>query len=50
MFTDRDQFAADLKSLGFDQVSIEDEWKFIHIIVTKDRLSPRRPVERLGGL
>ena len=49
-FTDRDQFAADLKTLGFGQVSIEDEWKFTHIIASKDRLNPRRPVERLGGL
>jgi len=49
-FIDRDQFAADLKSLGFGQVSIEDEWKFTHIIARKDRLNPRRPVEKLGGL
>ena len=49
-FTDRDQFAADLKTLGFGQVSIEDEWKFTHIIASKDRLNPRRPVEKLGGL
>ena len=48
-FTDRDQFAADLKTLGFGQVSIEDEWKFTHIIASKDRLNPRRPVETLGG-
>ena len=49
-FTDRDQFVADLKTLGFGQISIEDEWKFTHIIASKDRLNPRRPVERLGGL
>ena len=48
-FTDRDKFAADLKTLGFGQVSIEDEWKFTHIIASKDRLNPRRPVETLGG-
>ena len=35
---------------GFGQVSIEDEWKFTHIIASKDRLNPRRPVEKLGGL
>ena len=40
----------DLKTLGFGQVSIEDEWKFTHIIASKDRLNPRRPVEKLGGL
>ena len=49
-FIDRDQFAADLKTLGFGQVSIEDEWKFTHIIASKDRLNPRRPIEKLGGL
>jgi hypothetical protein len=49
-FTDRVRFTADLKSLGFGQVSIEDEWKFTHIIASKDRLNPRRPVENLGGL
>ena len=49
-FTDRDKFAADLKTLGFGQVSIEDEWKFTHIIASKDRLNPRHPVEKLGGL
>ena len=49
-FTDRDQFAANLKTLGFGQVSIEDGWKFTHIIASKDRLKPRRLVERLGGL
>jgi hypothetical protein len=35
---------------GFGQASIEDEWKFTHIITSKDRLNPRRPVEKLGGL
>ena len=49
-FTNRDQFAADLKTLGFGQVSIEDEWKFIHIIASKDRHSPKSPVDKLGGL
>jgi hypothetical protein len=49
-FTNRDQFAADLKTLGFGQISIEDEWKFTHIIASKGRLNPRRPVERLCGL
>ena len=43
-FSDRNQFAADLKSLGFGQVSIEDEWKFTHIIATKDSISPRQEV------
>ena len=32
------------------QVSNEDEWKFTHIIASKDRFNPRRPVEKLGGL
>lgn len=44
-FTDRVRFVADLKTLGFGQVSIEDEWKFTHIIASKDRLNLRRPVE-----
>ena len=49
-FTNRDQFAADLKTLGFGQISIEDEWKFTHIIASKDRNSPKSPVDKLGGL
>ena len=49
-FTDRDQFAADLKTLGFGQISIEDEWKFTHIIASKDCHSPKSPVDKLGGL
>jgi hypothetical protein len=50
LFNDREEFVADLRTLGFGQVSIQDEWKFTHIIASKDRLNPRRPVERLGGL
>ena len=49
-FTDRVRFAADLKSLGFGQVSIEDEWKSTHIMASKDRLNPRRSVDTIGGL
>ena len=49
-FINRDHSAADLKTLGFGQISIEDEWKFTHIMASKDRLKPRRPIERLGGL
>ncbi len=49
-FTDRDHFAADLKTLGFGQISIEDEWKFTHIIASKDRQNPKSPVDKIGGL
>ena len=48
-FTDRVRFAADLKTLGFGPISIEYEWKFTHVIASKDRLNPRCPVEKLGG-
>ena len=44
------EFVADLKSLGFAQVSVEDEWKFNHIIATKDRPNPRHPIDKVGGL
>ena len=41
---------ADLKRLGFGQVSVEDEWKFTHIIASKDRSNPRHPIDKMGGL
>ena len=49
-FADRRQFAADLGRLGVGQVTVEDEWKFTHIVATKDSLSPRQSVSNIGGL
>jgi hypothetical protein len=49
-FGDRDQFAADLGRLGFGQVTVEDEWKFTHIVATKDSLTSRRLINNIGGL
>jgi hypothetical protein len=49
-FSDRSQFTADLKRLGFGQISVEDEWKFTHIIASKDRLNPRHHIDKVRGL
>ena len=43
-FGDRDRFAADLASLGFDVVAVEDLWKFTHIRALKTERQPR-PVD-----
>ena len=49
-FSDRVQFASDLRRLGFGQITVEDEWKFTHILATKDTIDPGHPVGHNGGL
>ncbi len=36
-FSDRDGFVNGLKRLGFDNVLVEDQWKFTHIHAIKVR-------------
>jgi len=43
-FNDRNQFVADLRKLGFGQITAEDEWIFTHIIASKDSITPRQDV------
>ncbi|HVS34758.1 MAG TPA: methyltransferase domain-containing protein [Gemmataceae bacterium] len=43
-FTDREKFARDLQSLGFDVV-VDDLWKFSHFRATKTERQPRPDVE-----
>jgi ubiquinone/menaquinone biosynthesis C-methylase UbiE len=49
-FSDRHKFAADLERLGFGQVTASDEWKFTHIVATKDSVGRRQDVGVVGGL
>ena len=49
-FSDRHKFAADLERLGFGQVTASDEWKFTHIVATKDSLTSRRLINNISGL
>lgn len=43
-FTDRDRFAKELRSLGFD-VTVDDLWKFTHFRARKTERRPRADVE-----
>ena len=49
-FKDVESFKSGLSSLGFGQVSVNNEWKFTHVIASKDRIAPTNPVERIIGL
>ena len=49
-FKNLDAFTSDLRSLGYSQISIEEEGVFTHIVARKDVLDPSRPVERIRGL
>jgi hypothetical protein len=44
-FTNRDEFVAGLKGLGFAVVSVEDKWKFTHIRALKTERQPREDLE-----
>ena len=44
-FSDRDSFVRDLKRLGFDQIAIEDRWKFTYIRALKVGRVPDESVE-----
>jgi len=49
-FSDRDRFAADLRTLGFSQIEINDVPKFTYIVANKTDAYPKNPVEKLAGL
>ena len=49
-FSDVDSFVSGLSSLGFGQISVTNEWKFTHIIASKDRLNPVNPIDNISGL
>ena len=49
-FGDRDRFAADLRTLGFSRIEVNDSWKFTYIVANKTDAHPKNPVEKLGGL
>jgi hypothetical protein len=44
-FSDRDQFAKALESLGLAIITVEDKWKFTHIRALKIERKPREGVE-----
>ena len=49
-FGDRDRFAADLRTLGFSQIEINDVPKFTYIVANKTDAHPKNPVREIQGL
>ena len=49
-FTDREKFVADLRTLGFSQIEVSDQWKFTYLVATEHITAPRSPVEKITGL
>jgi hypothetical protein len=44
-FTDRNGFVKGLERLGFENISVEDKWKFTHIRAFRSERQPRDGME-----
>ena len=50
-FSDRDRFAADLRTLGFSQIEVNDSSsKFTYIVASKTDSDPKSPLDKTAGL
>ena len=50
-FGDRDRFAADLRTLGFSQIEVNDSSsKFTYIVASKTDADPKSPPDKIAGL
>ena len=49
-FNDREKFVSDLRTLGFSQIDVSDQWKFTYIVASKDTITPKSSVEKIAGL